>query len=319
MGDITDDIYKLNKRVTYLMCKVNNLPSGSGGGGTTINGTGFVVANGSSISYDNSTYLTSVPAQSFASLTGKPTTISGYGITDFNSLGDARYSLLAHTHTFASLTSKPTTLAGYGISDGFALPSLTSGSVLFSNGTTIAQDNTKLFWDDTNYRLGVGTNTPASGLDLLSADALPLQVKTSTGSLLFYVQNANSQSSPVPIIGGPGAKLTLSVSSGGVGITNLRNVATDLMFFIKDYTSKTVCSFYNGPGAGGIGVGMGAAGITAKVHIGVGTTTAGTAPIKLTTASAALLTTPEAGAFETDGTDLYFTNSAGVRKKVTLT
>lgn len=53
----------------------------------------------------------------FASLTSKPTTIGGYGITDFNSLGDARWSLLAHTHTFASLTSKPTTIAGYGITD----------------------------------------------------------------------------------------------------------------------------------------------------------------------------------------------------------
>jgi hypothetical protein len=29
------------------------------------------------------------------------------------------YSLLAHTHTFASLTSKPTTLGGYGITDSF--------------------------------------------------------------------------------------------------------------------------------------------------------------------------------------------------------
>lgn len=45
------------------------------------------------------------------------TTIGGYGITDFNSLGDARWSLLAHTHTFASLTAKPTTIAGYGITD----------------------------------------------------------------------------------------------------------------------------------------------------------------------------------------------------------
>lgn len=53
----------------------------------------------------------------FASLTSKPTTIAGYGITDFNSLGDARWSLLAHTHTFASLTSIPTTIAGYGITD----------------------------------------------------------------------------------------------------------------------------------------------------------------------------------------------------------
>jgi hypothetical protein len=44
----------------------------------------------------------------------------------------------------------------------FELPALTSGSVLFSNGTTIAQDNSQLFWDDTNNRLGIGTNAPAA-------------------------------------------------------------------------------------------------------------------------------------------------------------
>ena len=56
-------------------------------------------------------------AVAWTSITGKPTTVGGYGITDFNSLGDARWSLLAHTHTFASLTSKPTTIGGYGITD----------------------------------------------------------------------------------------------------------------------------------------------------------------------------------------------------------
>jgi hypothetical protein len=44
----------------------------------------------------------------------------------------------------------------------FTLPALTSGSVLFSNGTTIAQDNSNLFWDDTNNRLGIGTATPSA-------------------------------------------------------------------------------------------------------------------------------------------------------------
>jgi hypothetical protein len=48
----------------------------------------------------------------------------------------------------------------------FNLPSLTSGSVLFSNGTTIAQDNANFFWDDTNNRLGIGTATPAYGIDV---------------------------------------------------------------------------------------------------------------------------------------------------------
>ena len=32
-------------------------------------------------------------------------------------------SLLNHVHTFASLTSKPTTLSGYGITDGISTPS----------------------------------------------------------------------------------------------------------------------------------------------------------------------------------------------------
>jgi hypothetical protein len=44
----------------------------------------------------------------------------------------------------------------------FTLPALTSGSVLFSNGTTIAQDNTNLFWDDTNNRLAIGTASPSA-------------------------------------------------------------------------------------------------------------------------------------------------------------
>lgn len=39
------------------------------------------------------------------------------------------------------------------------LPSLTAGSLVFSaGGTTLAQDNANLFWDDTNNRLGIGTN-----------------------------------------------------------------------------------------------------------------------------------------------------------------
>lgn len=63
----------------------------------------------------------------------------------------------------------------------FTLPSLTSGSVLFSNGTTIAQDNTNFFWDDTNNLLGVGTNAPSTSyrMDIKS-------VSTSLAGLRVY-------------------------------------------------------------------------------------------------------------------------------------
>ena len=47
----------------------------------------------------------------------------------------------------------------------FDLPSLISGSVLFSNGTTISQNNSNFFWDNVNNRLGIGTAIPTAPLD----------------------------------------------------------------------------------------------------------------------------------------------------------
>ena len=60
----------------------------------------------------------------FSSLTGKPTTLSGYGITDaFNGtyagLSGTPALTPVVTKDFTDLTSTPTTLAGYGITDAF--------------------------------------------------------------------------------------------------------------------------------------------------------------------------------------------------------
>lgn len=77
----------------------------------------------------------------WANITSKPTTIAGFGITDFNSLGDARWSLLGHTHTFASLTSKPTTIAGYGIADAVFAGVAMSGVTTFTATSVISGGN----------------------------------------------------------------------------------------------------------------------------------------------------------------------------------
>jgi hypothetical protein len=61
-----------------------------------------------------------------------------------------------------------------------------------------------------------------------------------------------------------------------------------------------------------VGVKIGAA----YLHLAAGTAGAGTAPLKLT--SGTLNTTPEAGAIEFDGTNLYFVNAAGSRQTLAV-
>lgn len=48
---------------------------------------------------------------------------------------------------------------------GLVLAGLTAGSVLFlSGGKAIVEDNTNFFWDDSNNRLGIGSNVPGAKL-----------------------------------------------------------------------------------------------------------------------------------------------------------
>ena len=75
---------------------------------------------------DLGTYLTSVPAQTFASLTGKPTTIAGYGITD------------AFDGAYGSLTGTPTMYANSDVDAHLNQSNPTSGYVLSWYGSDYA-------------------------------------------------------------------------------------------------------------------------------------------------------------------------------------
>jgi len=83
-------------------------------------------------------FLTGV---TFGIISGKPTTLSGYGILDAYTKieSDNRFSSTAHTHTYASITSKPTTIGGYSITDAYTKSEvdnrITTG-VSFSNITS---------------------------------------------------------------------------------------------------------------------------------------------------------------------------------------
>ena len=96
----------------------------------------------------------------------------------------------------------------------FNLPALTSGSVLFSNGTTIAQDNANLFYDDTNNRLGIGTATPQDTL-------------TVSGQL-------GNLTSELSVINTSGGKVTFRA-----GISGISNAGFTLLSANLDGTSET--------------------------------------------------------------------------------
>jgi hypothetical protein len=59
-----------------------------------------------------------------------------------------------------------------------------AGAIQFSNGSAFASDATNLFWDDTNNRLGVGTNAPTSKLQIVTDDAINPQAFSNQTSVL---------------------------------------------------------------------------------------------------------------------------------------
>ncbi len=116
-------------------------------GGTAVDLGTYLTSHQSLAAYLKSadaekTYSKLGHTHAFSEITGKPTTLAGYGVTDgvntvtLSGSGNAvtgasisghtltltkgtTFSVSGHTHTFASLTSKPTTIAGYGITDAY--------------------------------------------------------------------------------------------------------------------------------------------------------------------------------------------------------
>jgi hypothetical protein len=90
-------------------------------------------------------------------------------------------------------TINSTSLLGSGDITISANPSGVAGAIQFSNGSAFASDASNLFWDDTNNRLGVGTNAPSAtghfkGSGSTSATTA-LLVQNSAGTASFQIKD----------------------------------------------------------------------------------------------------------------------------------
>lgn len=227
------------------------------------------------------------------------------------------------------------------------------GGVLFSNGTTLAQEST-FKYDSANKRLGVGTATPAFTIEAYKA-ILPeigiTHTNTATYGKFSFNEGTtwvNAILSPASAYGTVNRRQNLEfwsrygslgfftnsierfrIAQDGTISLNLDN--QKLKFGLGEDASMTYdgTNFIINPKEVGSGylsvlgnlivdgkIGIGETTPTAYLHLKAGTASAGTAPIKFEAGT--LLTTPESGTIEYDGNKFYITNN-GKQKAIDRT
>jgi hypothetical protein len=131
---------------------------------------------------------------------------------------------------------------------------------------------------DGNGNVGIGTTEPEQILHTKTSSNVAFLGESSSGSntAYMYLKNAGSSS-------------TYTVGYGSIGDAALISTAGAERVRIDS--------------TGNVGIGLTSP--TAVLHLKAGTATANTAPLKFT--SGTLLTTPESGTIEFDGTDFYLT------------
>lgn len=200
---------------------------------------------------------------------------------------------------------------------------LTSGRVPFVTTNGRLTDNSGFKYDGTNLMVGTGTAA--------FSDQFQINFNTNARVGINITNQSTGASSYTSLIMGESSSNYIQIfknssgATGNLGGTSIPNA--NLSGFDTQtgnyFTRSTVIYGIIGSTGTNIGTRLSAAGLridaisnlttdaTAYLTIKGGTATASTAPLKFT--SGTNLTTPEAGATEYDGTEVYFTNSTAVR------
>lgn len=169
-------------------------------------------------------------------------------------------------------------------------PSGVSGAIQFSNGSAFASDAANLFFDDTNNRLGVGTNAPVKTLNVVGGD---VQIGSSLTS-----GNFNPATYRTFTIGSDYSSGALQIGNGTTGLmwgglyANINNVA--VYANSRDLTFETPVEAMRI--TSGRNVGIGETTPTSRLHIkGSGSTSATTSLLVQNSAGTQLLKVTDNG------------------------
>lgn len=147
-----------------------------------------------------------------------------------------------HTHTFASLTSKPNTLSGYGITDAYTQTEidakLNSADIISTNATnntgTIVIDTTPN-WQHVNISSGVNT---------LILDYENGILPTKNREYLLVINNATTRTKtltlPTETFVQGGITYNFTNTVGGFPINPGKSIEVNVVFFFIDATTCNI-------------------------------------------------------------------------------
>jgi hypothetical protein len=265
----------------------------------TTNPTSSLTVNG------NGTFTGVVTATMFVgSLTGTSGTI-----TTLNSTTGTITNLTGTSGTITTLNSTTGTITNLNSTTG-TITNLTgtSGTITTLNSTTGTITNLT----GTSGTITTLNSTTGTITNLTGTSGTITTLNSTTGT----ITNLNSTTGTITNLTGTSGTITNLTGTSGT-ITTLNSTTGTITNLTG--TSGTITTLNSTTGTIGIvqvsgNIGVGTANITSRLHIGAGTTVADTAPIKLDPGQ--LLTVPERGTLEYDGTLIYATPNSSTRGSV---
>jgi hypothetical protein len=262
--------------------------------------------------------------------TKQDTLVSGTNIKTVNSTSLVGSGNVAVQETLVSGTNiktlNSTSLLGSGDIVLTANPSGVAGAIQFSDGSAFASDATNLFWDDTNNRLGIGTNAPTASIEATTFKSSSIN---DNGTVLQFLPSYNMYTLSSFAIGAGdiGARLGIKGYGSTSATTSLlvQNSAGTAAMTVKDDLSTSVKTLYidnsiegatSGrmniisqydlairPNTGGVGFAEGFGfSVNGSALIEMQSTTKGFLPPRMTTTQKNAISSPAAGLVVYDNT-----------------
>lgn len=218
--------------------------------------------------------------------------VGGVAIANTTQLAAKQDTLVSGTNI---KTINSTSLLGSGDITISASPSGVSGAIQFSNGSAFASDAANLFWDDTNNRLGIGTNAPSATAHFKGSGSTSattsLLVQNSGGSTAMQVQDDLS----CTLNSGNSGAVKFSLGANSLNINFIANNSGWGLIAgggVRHYISSAEAARLDQNGAWVVGKGSNA---DASAITELTSTTKGFLPPRMTTTQRNAIATPASG------------------------